>query len=198
MKGIDIRIKPPKDEPKPEEIQCDWAGCVQLGGCKAPKSPDRLREYYNFCAKHAREYNKNWNFFSEMNDEEMREFQKGVQHGHRPTWDMRKNTTEKAKANGKAKAGFSSFYSDDFGLFDEQARSTARPERNGRRLTKLQVQALTDLGLEDTAEKKQIREQYTRLVKQLHPDTNGGDRTTEDALQRVVKAWQILKTTNLV
>ena len=68
MKGMDIRIKPPGKKLKPEDMPCEWAGCLSKGGCKAPKSPDRLREYYYFCAAHAREYNKNWNFFSGMND----------------------------------------------------------------------------------------------------------------------------------
>jgi len=52
-----------------------------MGGCKAPKSPDRLREYYNFCTIHAREYNKNWNFFSNMSDEDIAEWQVGARHG---------------------------------------------------------------------------------------------------------------------
>ena len=72
--------------------QCDWAGCTRLGGCKAPKSSERLRDYFNFCQAHAREYNKNWNFFSDMSDEDIAEWQIGARHGHRPTWDVRKNT----------------------------------------------------------------------------------------------------------
>ena len=91
-KGIDIRIKKGKKKPNPNERECDWSGCVNMGGCKAPKSPDRLREYYNFCTVHAREYNKNWNFFSGMTDDDISEWQAGARHGHRPTWDVRKNT----------------------------------------------------------------------------------------------------------
>ena len=46
-KGIDIRVNKGKKKVDPNEMECDWAGCVSMGGCKAPKSPDRLREYYN-------------------------------------------------------------------------------------------------------------------------------------------------------
>ena len=70
-KGIDIRVNKGKKKVDPNQTECDWAGCVSMGGCKAPKSPDRLREYYNFCTIHAREYNKNWNFFSNMSDEDI-------------------------------------------------------------------------------------------------------------------------------
>jgi len=43
-KGIDISISAAKKrkKKKPEELPCEWAGCAEKGGCKAPKSPDRL------------------------------------------------------------------------------------------------------------------------------------------------------------
>jgi len=147
LKGIDIRVNKGKKKVDPNLEECDWSGCVSLGGCKAPKSPDRLREYYNFCTIHAREYNKNWNFFSGMSDEDISEWQVGARHGHS--------------------------------------------------LSKLQLKALNDLGLDDTASKDDVRKRYTQLVKQLHPDANQGKRNTEESFQRVVSAMKVLKTTNL-
>ncbi len=194
MKGLDIRIKPPGQKLKPEEKECEWAGCVTKGGCKAPKSPDQLREYYYFCPAHAREYNKNWNFFSGMSDEDISEWQIGARHGHRPTWDVRKNTGERAKVTRKAKSGSAAF-SDDYNIFGDGAEAPAEAPR--RRLSKLQLKALNDLGLDEFSGPKMVRERYTMLVKQLHPDANGGDRTTEASFQRVVKAYKVLKTTNL-
>ena len=193
-KGLDIRIKPPGARLKPEERKCDWAGCVSRGGCRAPKSPDRLRDFYYFCEAHAREYNKNWNFFTSMSDEDITEWQIGARHGHRPTWDVRKNTGERTKTRRKAQAGAAAF-SDTYNIFGEGKEPTAEQPR--RRLTKLQIKALNDLGLDEFSGPKMVRERYTQLVKQLHPDTNGGDRTTEVAFQRVVKAYKVLKTTNL-
>lgn len=193
-KGLDIRIKPPGAKLKPEERECDWAGCVSKGGCRAPKSPDQLREYYFFCESHAREYNKNWNFFSGMTDEDITEWQVGARHGHRPTWDVRKNTGERAKVRKKAAIGKAE-YADGYNIFKEG--EDAPTEQPRRRLTKLQIKALNDLGLDEFSGPKMVRERYTMLVKQLHPDANGGDRTTEVAFQRVVKAYKVLKTTNL-
>ncbi len=193
-KGIDIRIKPPGKTPRPEERKCEWAGCIELGGCKAPKSPDRLREYYYFCQAHAREYNKNWNFFSDMSDEDIREWQLGARHGHRPTWDVRKNTAERAKTRRKAKAG-AARNSEGYNIFGDGAEIPTEAPR--RRLSKLQIKALNDLGLDEFSGPKMVRERYTMLVKQLHPDVNGGDRSTEVAFARVVKAYKILKTTKL-
>ncbi len=194
-KGIDIRINKGKKKPNPDERECDWAGCVSMGGCKAPKSPDRIREYYNFCTAHAREYNKNWNFFSDMSDDDIREWQAGARHGHRPTWDVRKNTGERAKARKKARAGGGDDFAEPLTIFGNSDKEMAEQPR--RRLSKLQIKALNDLGLDDTATKSDVRKRYTQLVKQLHPDANKGDRSTEESFQRVVSAMKVLKTTNL-
>ncbi len=194
-KGIDIRINKGKKKQRPDEKECDWAGCVSMGGCKAPKSPDRIREYYNFCTAHAREYNKNWNFFSDMSDDDIHEWQAGARHGHRPTWDVRKNTGERAKARKKSRVGGGDDYADPLSIFGDGSKDIAEQPR--RRLSKLQIKALNDMGLDDTATKSDVRKRYTQLVKQLHPDANKGDRSTEESFARVVKAYKVLKTTDL-
>lgn len=193
-KGLDIRIKPPGAKLKPEDRPCEWAGCVGKGGCRAPKSPDRLRDFYYFCEPHAREYNKNWNFFSGMTDADISEWQLGARHGHRPTWDVKKNTSERTKTRRKARAGAAA-NADSYNIFGDGKDAPAEQPR--RRLTKLQIKALTDLGLDEFSGPKMVRERYTKLVKQLHPDANGGKRNTEESFQRVVKAYKVLKTTNL-
>ena len=195
-KGIDIRVARTKKKPKPDQQECDWAGCVSKGGCKAPKSPDRLRDYFNFCQKHAREYNKNWNFFSGMTDSDIAEWQVGARHGHRPTWDVQKNTAERASAQKKRKAGSTSATSEGYSIFGTGgiADQTEAPRR---RLSKMQLKALNDLGMDDSATKEDVRKRYTQLVKQLHPDANQGARNTEESFSRVVKAYKVLKTTDL-
>lgn len=196
LKGIDIRIKKTKKKPEPDKEPCEWEGCVSLGGCKAPKGPDRLREYYNFCQIHAREYNKNWNFFSGMNDDDIRNWQAGARHGHRPTWDVRKNTAERSAAR-KKKASGAGAYADPMTIFGDGGPEDIS-EQPRRRLSKMQVKALNDLGLDETATKDEVRKRYTQLVKQFHPDANKGDRSSEESFARVVKANKVLKSTGLV
>ncbi|NNE58194.1 MAG: J domain-containing protein [Hellea sp.] len=193
-KGIDIRVNKGKKKAL-DESPCDWEGCAGLGGCKAPKGPDRLREYYNFCTAHAREYNKNWNFFSGMTDDDIKEWQVGARHGHRPTWDVRKNTAERAKARKNARAGTTASTAEGYGIFGDGGAELGEAPR--KRLSKMQLKALHDMGLDEGANKADVRRRYTLLVKQLHPDANKGDRTTEESFQRVVKAYKILKTTDL-
>jgi len=194
-KGIDIRVTTAKGKKKakPSEVPCEWPGCESLGGCKAPKSPDRLREYHNFCAPHAREYNKNWNFFSGMTDEDISNWQQGARHGHRPTWDVRKNTAERSKVQKKKKTNAA--YAHGYNIFGGGEKDQIDAPR--RTISRLQLKALNDLGLEEGATSEDVRKRYTQLVKQLHPDANKGDRSTEESFARVVKAYKVLKTTDL-
>lgn len=67
---------------------CDYHGCEKKGECPAPKSP-HTEDKWMFCAEHAAEYNKNWNFFEGMKDEEAKAYAK----------------RERQKAGGFAKSG---------------------------------------------------------------------------------------------
>jgi hypothetical protein len=50
---------------------CDYTGCSETGSHPAPKAPGSPERWY-FCQSHAAEYNRNWNFFDGMSDEEAR------------------------------------------------------------------------------------------------------------------------------
>ena len=40
---------------------------------------------------------------------------------------------------------------------------------------------------------ERLRQRYSELVRRYHPDRNGGDRTYEARLGRVVEAYQVLR-----
>src|SRR3546814_16183621 len=48
---------------------CDRHGCEEPGDRPAPKSPNSKDRWY-FCEQHAAEYNRNWNYFEGLSDEE--------------------------------------------------------------------------------------------------------------------------------
>lgn len=48
---------------------CDRHGCDAPGDCPAPKSPNSRERWY-FCAEHAGEYNRNWDYFQNLTAEE--------------------------------------------------------------------------------------------------------------------------------
>ncbi len=194
---VDIRIKPPGARRKADRPRlCDWADCNAPGECRAPKASDNLREYYMFCPTHAAEYNRNWDFFAGMTEAEVAAFQRDAAHGHRPTWEMGakggSSSEERLKdANARAKFRWADAFTDPFGLFRDGQGDTPAPRK--RKLGRLEAQALETLGLNDDATADVIRERYAALVKQLHPDANGGDRSNEDRLRKVIHAYKILK-----
>ena len=71
-------------------------------------------------------------------------------------------------------------------------------EEAGRHLGKLERNALADLDLQNDAQPTVIRARYTELVKRCHPDANGGDRSAEHKLQRVIKAYKTLQKAGMV
>ena len=56
---------------KPPEAQrlCDRDGCNNPGNCPAPKAPNKPDRWY-FCEAHAAEYNRGWNYFDALTEEE--------------------------------------------------------------------------------------------------------------------------------
>jgi curved DNA-binding protein CbpA len=50
------------------------------------------------------------------------------------------------------------------------------------------------LALDLDADRMALRRRYSDLVRQYHPDRNGGDRSHEGALQKVIEAYQQLKS----
>ena len=40
----------------------------------------------------------------------------------------------------------------------------------------------------------QVKVRFKELVKQFHPDANGGDRSTEDRLVEVIQSYNYLKS----
>ncbi len=200
-KFVDIRVKKPaeRDAPVPEskDRPCDHIGCKKPGGHRAPKSRERVNEYWHFCLEHVTDYNRRWNYFAGMTDGEFAEYQAREEVGHRPTWSFKSGKGDRLSA---AMRGFQAGRrADPFGMFHSSGPDAAAPApKQTRRLTRLQVLALEALSLDENADSAQIRARYAEQVKRWHPDSNGGDRGAEAQLQRVVQAYQTLKAGGLV
>ena len=61
---------------------------------------------------------------------------------------------------------------------------------------KLQMEALTTMGLTVEASLNDVKRTYKELVKRYHPDVNGGDRSAEERLAQVIRAYGVLKKSN--
>jgi DnaJ-domain-containing protein 1 len=155
----------------------------------------RFREgqYFCFCLDHVREYNVTYNYFSGMSAEAIAQFQRDALVGHRPTWTM-----------GVFRGGGSGY--------DRQVwcRPDTMPnmrrtnfggypsERRQPRYGVAALKALDKLGLDDSVDMVAIKARYKDLVKRLHPDANAGDRSNEDKLREIIRAYSYLKSTKHV
>ena len=56
-----------------------------------------------------------------------------------------------------------------------------------------EAEAYQELGMEPGSNLKSITAAFRRLVKELHPDRRGGDRSAEPKLRRLVAAYEFIK-----
>jgi hypothetical protein len=194
-----IRVKPDQDRLlRDVHPPCDWEGCTAPASHRAPMGRGREGQYFNFCLDHVRQYNKSYNYFDGMSDEDVARYQKAAVTGHRPTWSM--GTRSGAATRDAKREGFMHGFSVDdvFGFFgratiggEPRGYTSARPVRRAER------KCLTALGLDETATGSDIKARYKALVKRHHPDRNGGDRRSEDKLREVIQAYNYLKQAGL-
>ena len=207
-KFVDIRVRPPSDNDeaaqdvhslKPGERRCDHPGCLRAATARAPKARDMLHEHYWFCQPHAAEYNRNWNFFAGLPEAEVRRRQQEeLMTGGRPTWEMKAGRMSREAAAFARNFGTGQGYRDPFNMFGGGGQQARRPEPEARRLGRIERNALADLDLDEDADGPKIRSRYTELVRRLHPDANNGDRSGENRLQRVIRAYQSLRKAGMV
>jgi hypothetical protein len=168
---------------------CEHPGCTEPGLYRAPKSPEALDDYWWFCREHVRAYNLKWNFFAGQTEEEMLDTMEHARVWGRATQPFGKGDERRAWA----RLGID----DPMELLGEKAtRNPGRPGApagHSRRLPPTERRALEILDARDSWTRGEIRKQYKSLVKDLHPDMNGGNRADEERLQEVVWAWEQLR-----
>ncbi|MEK6636744.1 MAG: J domain-containing protein [Pseudomonadota bacterium] len=176
---------------------CAHAGCHEPGEFRAPdlygaaSGFDGPGSYRWLCFNHVREFNSSYNFFKGMSREEIEESQTPF-----AGWA----TETRAFTNGGVDSPpkWRDFH-DPLDAISARfrARQDARMPKeraDGRRLSEGDRKALDVLKLDIDADRRTLRQRYTALVRQYHPDHNGGDRAHEKALQSVVEAYQRLRT----
>jgi hypothetical protein len=72
-------------------------------------------------------------------------------------------------------------------------RKRAAGRQEFARFTPKEREALGVMGLGPQTDRHELRKRYSQLVRRYHPDRNGGDRSHEGRLQRVVEAYQLLR-----
>lgn len=166
---------------------CDWPGCDCLGEYRAPRSRDRLRDFYHFCLEHVRCYNQAWDFFSGMSRAEIEAYLREDVTWHRPTWPI--GNGGNPHANGWR-------WQDPFHIFTEgggtngthgAAEWDQRPAKAGKTERMLEIMELSI-----DATRDDLKARYKQLVKRHHPDLHGGDKNAEERLKLINEAYTYL------
>jgi hypothetical protein len=165
---------------------CDHEGCTEAGKFRAPKAPDVLDEYLWFCKDHVREYNLKWNFFDGTTEAEI-----NAQLTKDKVWERTTKPLGDPEARAWARLGIEDAHQV---LGNNATRNPGKSITGGtRKLPPTERRAIEILEAKDHWTKAEVRKSYKALIKVLHPDMNGGDRSQEDQLQLVVWAWDQIK-----
>lgn len=173
------------DAPRQQARPCDHPGCREIGDFRAPKARDRLNEYWWFCLDHVRDYNKAWDFYAGMSEQEIEAQVRQDTTWQRPTWPMGRWRTQSRSAREDLYNGASPFGPE----WDGEAAAEVRT----RRPRTPEEEALAVLDLVPPVDFARIKARYRELAKAHHPDTNGGDKEAEERLKRINQAYRTLR-----
>ena len=173
---------------------CAWAGCSGTGEFRAPKDR-RLADYLMFCLEHVRTYNAQWDFHAGCSADDLEAEIRSAATWERPTWRL--GTLGAGYRSGRAGAQVS----DPFGFaegtgFDDRkkARAEGAQARATSGGTPAYTRALKVMGLEGPVTAETLKERYKSLVKEYHPDANGGSAKAENRMKAINQAYQTLKS----
>ncbi|UIJ44642.1 J domain-containing protein [Sphingomonas cannabina] len=173
---------------------CEEPGCDQPGEFRAPPlegsgaSGEGPGRYRWLCLDHVRAFNAGYNFFNGMTPEEIHDAQRPY-----AGWERETRAFSTAGADRPPRWADFSDPLDAIGARFRERMATERARADGKPLLPEDRAALRVLGLGVDADRKALRARYSELVRKFHPDRNGGDRTHEAALQKVVEAYQRLR-----
>jgi DnaJ-domain-containing protein 1 len=160
---------------------CDHPGCGQDGEYRAPRSRDKLNDYYWFCLDHVRAYNAAWDFYAGMTSEQIERELRQDSTWQRPTWPL---------GSKGSKRRFGPFdLHDPLGVFDAEPEASAAP-RPAPLTPEDAAMCLLDLTPPLTL--AALKARYKELVKRHHPDANGGDKAAEEKFKQINQAYNIL------
>jgi hypothetical protein len=177
--------------------ECEAEGCREPGEFRAPGSRsagfDGPGDWRWYCLEHVREFNSSYDWFEGMSADEIFAAQSPIAGWRTETRVFR------ADAGVDGMPRWADFHDplDAIGsrANDIRARAAGRQafDTSWSRFSAREREALGVMGLDPQADRQRLRRRYSELVRRYHPDRNGGDRSHEGRLQRVVEAYQLLR-----
>ena len=163
---------------------CEWQNCNEPGEFKAPAEKDNSKNSRLFCKEHIKLFNKKWNYFSDMTDQQIEYFVKSDLTWHKST-----------KSFGSSENFFNILWNnaleDKLNIF----KSSDFKKYIKTQLSNTDRDALDVMELKYDTKWAEIQKQFKTLVKKYHPDKNQGSRKYEDKLKKITLAYSQLKKT---
>lgn len=167
-----------------EVLSCAEEDCIESAGFRAPviKRADGEIVYARFCKVHARERNGRWNYFADMNADEIEHFRHQSYSWHKPTTGgFSRNPLHAA------------LYSTDF-LSDDVLFAASGIANHPKAHIPAEIrQALQQMQFDDVPDQATLKAQFRRLVKRYHPDVQPENARNLERLQNINAAYKTLK-----
>jgi hypothetical protein len=162
---------------------CEWDNCKESGEFKAPLEKDNSKNYRWLCEIHIKQFNKNWNYFDGMHQNEIENFLKSDLTWHRPTQKF-------GSSDNFFNILWTNTLNDKFNFFSKEKNTNTL---NCGKLSEKDKDAFIIMGLEFSASWPIIQKKFKTLVKKFHPDRNAGNKQFEDKLKKITLAYTHLK-----
>ena len=162
---------------------CEWDNCKESGEFKAPLEKDNSKKYRWLCEEHIKLFNKNWNYFDGMRQNEIEDFLKSDLTWHRPTQKF-------GSSDNFFNILWNNALNDKFVFFKQEKITNGLGDR---KLNEKDKDAFIIMGLELNASWPIIQKKFKTLVKKFHPDRNAGNKKFEDQLKKITLAYSHLK-----
>lgn len=169
-------------DPDAPDRACDIPGCPCAAGYRAPKSRDKLSDYFWFCLDHVRAYNASWDFYRGMSPGQIEAHLRADTSWGRPSW--------KLGSLGSTHGLEDERIADPLGIL---GAGRLRRDRRGQtesegRPPELR-EPLAELGLGWPLSLDELKARYKDLARRHHPDANGGDRASEERFKLINVAY---------
>jgi len=166
------------------KIICDWENCKNQGLYKAPVEKDNSKKFRLLCLQHIKIFNKNWNYFQNMSDQEIEYFIKSD-----ITWH--KTTKNFGSTDNFFNILWNNALDDKLNIF----KTTGFKDFKKANISQTDRDALEVMELNDEVKWEKIHAKFKELVKKYHPDKNQGNKLLEDKLKKITLAYSQLKKT---
>ena len=163
---------------------CEWENCKNKGSFKAPKDKDNSKKFMWLCKIHIKSFNRDWDYFKGMSQQEIEFFLKSDATWHRPTQKF-------GSLDNFFNILWNNALNDKFRIFNHKDSFRLNSSNN---LSEKDKEAFKTMGLKHSADWGTIQKKFKALVKKFHPDKNSGNKMYEDRLKKITLAYSHLRS----